>query len=514
MKQNILQNVIKFIMRYIWLFCLILIILELFSVTYTANILMRQSAVGVIQSVSGEVSGRVDGILRLLKGLSTDERFSDTSKSLFERVTHAMPYQESYNLYMIAMTDENVNVVSADEKSEPTEQFSLAYRDYMQRLYATGEVQITDAFISGDNKNTLNYTIAVPIMQDNLVKGSIFGSIYFNDIEEILSKHSLNDGRKFYLFGNQNTIMAGEAGTLYGKSFLNLSKGSFLFGKNINSIDEAMKTRKSGDFWEWDSEGLAYVTFQNVEPSNWTLLYRVQFMSVFTKLLPTLLVKICFYILMCGAIYFLGRRYLSKHLSKVNHLLNRMAEIQKELFVTEQPDYEKILDLTEQGLTDHLTGLATRTVLFKKMIDLTTVSNAYGAIVFIDLDDLKHINDNFGHEGGDYALMHCGKILKEYEERYNGVASRYGGDEFVLLLNAVKENEATEISQKLCEDLNVTINLKGRAFSIHGSLGVSFYPNNGTKPEELICKADLALYSAKQEGKNRCAFYREEGSVL
>lgn len=62
----------------------------------------------------------------------------------------------------------------------------------MQRLYKTGEYQITDAFLSGDNKNTLNYTIAVPIMKDDKVAGGVFGSIYFDDIESILSKQSEN----------------------------------------------------------------------------------------------------------------------------------------------------------------------------------------------------------------------------------------------------------------------------------------------------------------------------------
>lgn len=219
MKQNILQNVISFIFKYIWIFCSLLVVLEIVSVTYTTSILTQQSALGIIQSVSGEVSGRVDGVLRLLMGMADDERFADTSKPLFDRAIQAIPYQKSYNLYMIALTDKDVNVISADEKVPPTENYSLAYRDYMQRLYTTGKYQITDAFLSGDGNDTMNYTIAVPIIKDGEVEGSVFGSIYFNDIEEILNHQSQNNGRDFYLLGANNTIMAGDNRKNNGESF-------------------------------------------------------------------------------------------------------------------------------------------------------------------------------------------------------------------------------------------------------------------------------------------------------
>lgn len=515
MKQNILQNLIGFILKYIWIFCVLLILLEVASVTYTAGILMQQSAGGVMQSVSGEVSGRVNGVLRLLTGMSTDERFADNSKPLFDRAIQAMPYQESYNLYMIALTDQEVNVVSAGEKVAPTESYSLDYRDYMQRLYATGKYQITDAFLSGDKKNTMNYTIAVPILKGGKVEGSVFGSICFGDIENILKQHSQNSGCRFYLLSADNTIMAGDDKTLYGASFLELllQDGYFMNG-NAEMINRSIEAGEPGDFWVWDNRGLAYVTYQRVVPTDWTILYRVQFMSVFASLIPVLCIKICFYILMCAAVFFLGRRYLNRHFAQVNHLLNRMAAMQKELFQSEQTDYDSLLEFTQQGFQDQLTGLSTRAILLKKMAQFTGDANSYGAVVFIDLDDLKRINDNFGHEGGDCALLHFAQVLKRYEQQYNAIAARYGGDEFILIFNEIGKKEVFEIVQNLCSDFNTTIVTKEHAFAIHGSLGISFYPEHGMNPEDLICKADLALYSAKQGGKNRCAFFSGKNSIL
>ncbi|MEG0379307.1 MAG: cache domain-containing protein, partial [Eubacterium sp.] len=362
MKQNVLQHVISFILKYIWIFCALLIVLEFASVTYTSTLLMQQSSLGIMQSVSGDISSRVDGVLRLLTGMASDDRFADTSKPLFDRVTQATPYQESYNLYMIALTDKDVNVVSADEKEPPTTNVSLAYRDYMKRLYATGEYQITDAFLSGDGKDIMNYTIAVPITKDGTVEGSVFGSIYFTDIEDILYQQSQNNGRDFYLLGADNTIMAGNDHTIHSESFLDLSKNSHFLQGDAESINRSMQSGASGNFWEFDENGLTYVMYQRVAPTHWTILYRVQFSSVFSKLIPVLCAKIVFYILMCAALYFLGRKYLNRHLAQVNHLLNRMSTMQKELFQSEQFDYDNLLELTQQGLTDQLTGLSTRAI--------------------------------------------------------------------------------------------------------------------------------------------------------
>lgn len=514
LKKNLLQNAIGFILKYIWLFCAVLILLEIASVTYTAGLLTQQTSHGVMQSVSGEVSGRIDGVLRLLKGMAQDERFTDTAKPLFDRAIQALPYQESYNLYMIALTDEDVNVISADETAPPSEPYSLSYRDYMQRLYATGEYQITDVFVSGDGEDRKNYTIAVPIMDKELVVGSVFGSIDFQDIEDVLSQHSQNNGSTFYLLGSENTIMAGKNRKYNGESFMSLSEGSHFFNANVDDIDASMKAGGAGSYWEWDEDGLTYVTYEQIPATEWTIVYRVQFVYLLIDLIPTFGVKIGFYILMCTAIFVFGRRYLNRHLSQVNHLLNRMSEMQKELFQSEQPDYENILELTQQGLSDQLTGLATRTVLFKKMSEFTDLPESHGAIIFVDLDDLKRINDNFGHEGGDSALLYFAQVLKEYESKYDGIAARYGGDEFILVLRDCDEVKASGIIQQLCIDLHTKIVTKEHTFTIHGSLGVSIYPKHGIKLEELICKADLALYEAKQLGKNQCAFFSEKDTLI
>lgn len=474
---------------------------------------MQQSAQGVMQSVSGEVSGRVDGVLRLLEGMAADERFADTSKPIFDRAIQAETYKESYNLYMIAITDKDVNVSSSDETAPPVKPYNLGYRKYMQKLYATGKHQITDAIIADSDKETMNYTIAVPILKNGKVEGSIFGSIYFQDIQDTLIRESKEKGRVFYLFGEDNTLMHGGDEEIFGKSFFEATSTDRFLDCKREIVNSNMLQGKSGNCWQIGRKGISYFTYQKVEPTNWTILYEIQFMSIFEKLIPMLLVKIGFYILLCVSVYFMGKRYIERHFSQVSHLLTRMATIQKELFQLEKPDYENLIELTQQGLTDQLTGLNTRAVLFQKMSHFAEMNNTYGAVAFLDLDDLKYVNDNFGHEGGDGALICIAQALKEYEQKYNGIAARYGGDEFIFTFNANNEKEATDIIESLCRRLDTTVTTKDYTFNIHGSIGAAFYPEHGQTPEELICKADLALYAAKQKGKNQCAFYADNRAI-
>lgn len=481
--------------------------MELASTFYTSTILMQASALDVMQAVNGDIAGRVNGVLRLLKGLAEDDRFTAESVPLFDRAVMARPYKKSYNLFMIAVTDQDVNVASTNQMERPQRHSNLAYRDYMQELYRSGETQITDAFPAGADGKTMNYTIAVPIIKEGAVRGCVFGSIYLEDIEQIINRNIRDAKSALYLLGSGGKLMTGPENSGIGASFQEAAPLVHLWGDSAAQVAQHMKNRISGSYWAWGKDGLAFVVYSNVPPTGWTLLYEMRFSTVIFTLLPSLLFKSGFYLLLCAAIYLFGRRYLQRHLEHVNHLLDRVTMLQRELFQSEQASYDNVLDLTQKGLVDQLTGLSTRTVLLNNLETVFSGSMGNGAVMFLDLDDLKRLNDNFGHEGGDYALIHFAKVLKKYEQQFQGMASRYGGDEFIFILPNVDRQKALSVASRLCADLHTTLSAKGRVFTIHGSIGVALYPQHGNSPEELISKADLALYSAKQEGKSTFRMY-------
>ena len=123
------------------------------------------------------------------------------------------------------------------------------------------------------------------------------------------------------------------------------------------------------------------------------------------------------------------------------------------------------------------------------------------ALLFIDMDNLKYINDTCGHDGGDIALKSVGYILREYEKKYDGVVGRYGGDEFVLLLTALDDQkELRAVLDGLILRLQSRIQSGGQNIPVQCSIGVSIY-QPGMKLEQMISDADEALYYVKQNGK-------------
>lgn len=123
------------------------------------------------------------------------------------------------------------------------------------------------------------------------------------------------------------------------------------------------------------------------------------------------------------------------------------------------------------------------------------------AVMLLDLDDFKRINDTYGHEAGDEVIRDVARNLPEVLDRRD-VIGRFGGDEFVLLITGYSNRETLE--EKIGRLLDCSDNLRG----VTKSMGVSLFPENGTSLMELFLKADKALYHAKEK-KNTCVFFDE-----
>lgn len=166
-------------------------------------------------------------------------------------------------------------------------------------------------------------------------------------------------------------------------------------------------------------------------------------------------------------------------------------------------------DVKEKAEKDALTGLRNRQSFVKKV---TECLQGYGknqthALLFIDLDSFKQVNDNLGHPFGDEVLKGIAKKLKSQFDKHD-LIGRIGGDEFLVLLRDVKSKE--EIDKKVAEIFkNVTFCQveDGKEICVTCSIGVSMYRADGRTLEELYEEADRAMYQSKQEGKNRMRFY-------
>lgn len=171
--------------------------------------------------------------------------------------------------------------------------------------------------------------------------------------------------------------------------------------------------------------------------------------------------------------------------------------------VTQQKAFER--ELQRLANYDALTGVANRTLFMDRVahaIDLAKRTNDSLAVLFLDLDGFKAVNDAFGHERGDTLLQIIAERILECVRRSDTVA-RLGGDEFAILLEGVKDvSETLPIVQKIIETVAQPFVLQNAEAFITSSVGISFFPTDGEDPDTLIQNADRAMYLSKAEGKN------------
>ncbi len=163
-----------------------------------------------------------------------------------------------------------------------------------------------------------------------------------------------------------------------------------------------------------------------------------------------------------------------------------------------------------QATHDVLTGLANR-MLFMDHLSLS-ISQGHRndekqAVMFLDLDRFKSINDSLGHAAGDKLLQLISGRLKECVREMDTVA-RIGGDEYNILVTRMTRAEgATAIANKILSAMNRPFTIEGHQLHVTISIGISLYPNDGEDAETLLKNADIALYHAKEQGRNNYQFY-------
>ena len=179
--------------------------------------------------------------------------------------------------------------------------------------------------------------------------------------------------------------------------------------------------------------------------------------------------------------------------------------------VSERRHYQEQLE--RQANHDLLTGLPNRVLLGDRIaqgIARATRLGYYLALVFIDLDNFKFINDSLGHAAGD-------ELLKEVAARLTGclrsgdTVARLGGDEFVLLINDhYQSSSVISLLERVLKDIGRPILLSGREFQVGASLGVAMFPSDGDDAQLLLKHADVAMYAAKDRGRNNFQFFTRE----
>jgi diguanylate cyclase (GGDEF)-like protein/PAS domain S-box-containing protein len=165
---------------------------------------------------------------------------------------------------------------------------------------------------------------------------------------------------------------------------------------------------------------------------------------------------------------------------------------------------------------DPLTGLPNRRLinqLFEKSINHARRENHKIAILFIDLDRFKAINDSLGHTIGDKLLLEVSKRIKQ-AIRHNDVVGRLGGDEFLVIMdNLLNPEDASIKAKNILSVLHTEFLIEGKELYISASIGISLFPDDGEQVDSIIKAADIAMYQVKNNGKNNFCFYSDDLST-
>lgn len=401
---------------YFLVFCVLCIFIVILGGTLTTVRTMRHSAIAAQQSASTQISQRIDESLKLLQSLAALPEFNDPAVKWEEKVAKLDQINTYFGYMFICYVDEDIQVYTLGE--EPA---SLASREHMQKLYSTKKPVVTDSFVAGADGVTLNYTVAVPLLHDGVMTGSLFCSIYFDDTVKLLQQSASANRSEAVLIGSKGQIMSSTNGLSYGSSYVDVLQDTRMFNMTTDQLETVLLARKTGSFYSMKDGNLMYTEYGPVKNTNWDILITIDFLSLFTATLPSLLfIAICTIAVTLG-LFILVRKYCLHQRENMEKMVAAVHKMERKLYqnsIPESVDYDDILRMSSTGLRDGLTGVVTRTVFLsqaQKLLENAAVENMM-TLCFVDLDDLKILNDTHGHQAGDSALRKIGSILREYEK--------------------------------------------------------------------------------------------------
>ena len=427
---------------------------------------------------------------------------------------------------------------------------------------------ISPAYYSEKTQN-LVMTFVQSISENDEIKAAVVGDIDLDSLRDLIHDFNKNNSCRAYLIDKNGTAIAQpeDGGKIYNyrsmaystvakdeegkvefnrKGHLKLRESSFMAPQGLtNAIRAAMKGESGDDFYVDERQRRYFCCFQPIKlpmvQTSWALvivhptsemidaldkiIYRAMFGGVVIITLIAFAMfkfaeKITAPILemaamatrvrngdLSGQLNIQEKNELGELANNINHMIRAIRANQEK-----SAESEKRLKITANY--DALTGLPNRNhflIRIRKIIDRSVQARFYGALLFVDADKFKSVNDTYGHAVGDGLLIEFGKRIVDTVGNKEA-ACRYGGDEFLLFLMGYNEEDTRSICNTLVKKMREPFNIAGNKFHLSASVGVALMPKDAKTLDELMEKADAALYVSKGNGRDQFNFY-EEGMV-
>ncbi|MCE0448515.1 MULTISPECIES: putative bifunctional diguanylate cyclase/phosphodiesterase [Brevibacillus] len=205
---------------------------------------------------------------------------------------------------------------------------------------------------------------------------------------------------------------------------------------------------------------------------------------------------------------------------KLVHAITKLLSFDQQLVLEAYEDQTRMLEqraksmIEYQAFHDELTGLPNRRKLHQALQEAIGSNSEQGtrfAVLVLDIDRFKMINDSLGHTYGDRFLQEVSDRIKKSAEGFDVTIARMGGDEFTLICQNVEDDyEFSTLAERVVKEIEIPYLLQGKDYYVSASIGVAVYPDHGCSEEQLLKNADAAMYEVKKNGKNGFQFFTNE----
>jgi len=431
-----------------------------------------------------------------------------------------------------------------NKKGESNIGLDFSDRQYYKDLVTSKEPVTSEVFMGRGGIFSPIVSLSVPIIKDNKFQGYVLGAMNLDFLPKMIKSHLDNEFIEITLIDNQKQIIASTNPYLgplqifnkfnYGKKHLN-SNGVYFWKPDDENLPEMTRWRESFFFKE--------IPLNNIMP--WTMVVEGS-LAPFQDSLYGLCIKIlsiAFVVIIIALLFsYLITWWITSPINnliqltkdlplkiedqksiiwpnsgilEMQSLISNFQTMSDRLSQTLLRVYDQSKQLRHLVRHDNLTGLP-NIIGFKERIEEEIIkaknNQEVFAVLFLDLDRFKTINDILGHRSGDYLLKMVSERLKKIL-RDRDFVSRQGGDEFIILLSDVKNTEiASHIAKRIVNEIAKPFIIKEQEIFITVSIGISLYPYNGQDMETLIKNSDIAMNNVKKREKNNYLFYNEDMS--
>ncbi|MFD0712497.1 diguanylate cyclase [Paenibacillus sp. GCM10027626] len=382
-----------------------------------------------------------------------------------------------------------------------------------QAAFTSRKPYLSPPYIGSTNR--LIVLMSYPVFDQNgRYRGMIGGTIYLqepNIINDIFGSSSTNEtGSYFYIVGPEGNL-------IYHPDTARL-------GENVsgNPIVQRLSRGESGKDQVVNSRGTANLAgYSSVADNDWGVVMQTPEDAIYEQLdklvkdqllnmmLPVIIMMACaIWIAIKLARPFVGLSSLAVRLSEgetvaktefLPHWNKEAHRLSRAMSLAVEANERQAAMLAKDAATDQLTGLFNRRAMEEATGQWIAAALPY-AIIVVDIDRFKSVNDTYGHHVGDEVLKHLAAIMLQ-AARPSDICCRFGGEEFVILLPHTDQSGALEIAERLRTAMETTLSPTGKPVTV--SLGIAQYPLQAQTAEQLFQCADAALYKAKRDGRNR-----------